>query len=397
MSSKAILPEGWTLRRFDQMAENINEHVLPADAEGLPYVGLEHLDSESLKIRRWGSPDEVEAQKLRFYTGDIVFGKRRYYQKKLAVADFDGICSAHAMVLRAKPDVIVPEFLPFFMQSEMFFERAMAISVGSLSPTINWTALARQEFLLPPRNEQHRIAEVLWAIENAIETWNVAFEATKRTLETFREEQLSATHFERQKLGNHLRSILAGKSVLGTNVPAEDNEYGVLKVSAVGASGFVPSENKRLIHDADFIQAYSVHRGDLLITRANTTELVGRVCIVPSDYNYLMLSDKTLRLDPQPTLLVDFLLEILRTKSARKQIETAATGTSGSMKNISQVDIKNLLVPIPDIAVQKQLIHEILSLHQSANMISEHIAKLTQMKTSIVENWLYPSEVAHVQ
>lgn len=163
-----ILPEGWKIYRFDQLAESINERVLPADADGLPYVGLEHLDSESLKIRRWGSPDEVEAQKLRFYTGDIIFGKRRYYQKKLAVADFDGICSAHAMVLRAKADIVLPEFLPFFMQSEMFFERAMSISVGSLSPTINWTALGRQEFPLPPLDEQHRIAEILWGVEESI-------------------------------------------------------------------------------------------------------------------------------------------------------------------------------------------------------------------------------------
>ncbi|MFZ4816560.1 MAG: restriction endonuclease subunit S, partial [Phototrophicaceae bacterium] len=132
------------------MVYNINERILPQDAEGLPYVGLEHLDPESLKLRRWGTPDEVEAQKLRFYTGDIIFGKRRAYQRKLAVAEFDGICSAHAMVLRAKPDVVLPEFLPFFMQSETFFERAISISVGSLSPTINWTTLAKQEFPLPP-------------------------------------------------------------------------------------------------------------------------------------------------------------------------------------------------------------------------------------------------------
>jgi type I restriction enzyme, S subunit len=158
----------WQTVRFGDMVQNINERILPEDVEGLPYVGLEHLDPESLKIRRWGTPDEVEAQKLRFYTGDIIFGKRRYYQKKLAVADFEGICSAHAMVLRAKPDVVLPDFLPFFMQSEMFFERAMSVSVGSLSPTINWSALARQEFAVPPLEEQHRIAEILWAVEDTI-------------------------------------------------------------------------------------------------------------------------------------------------------------------------------------------------------------------------------------
>jgi restriction endonuclease S subunit len=112
----------------------------------------------------------VIGQKLRFWKGDIIYGRRRAYQRKLAVADFEGICSAHAMVLRAKPDVCLPEFLPFFMQSEIFHQRALDISVGSLSPTINWTTLATQEFSLPPLAEQRRIAELLWAADNVVDT-----------------------------------------------------------------------------------------------------------------------------------------------------------------------------------------------------------------------------------
>ena len=94
---------------------------------------------------------------------DIIFGRRRVYQRKLAVAEFDGICSAHAMVLRAKPEIALPGFLPFFMQSDLFMERAKQISVGSLSPTINWKTLAQEEFALPPLEEQRRIAEVIRA------------------------------------------------------------------------------------------------------------------------------------------------------------------------------------------------------------------------------------------
>ena len=119
----------------------------------------------SLKIRRWGAPSDVEATKLLFKKGDIIFGRRQAYQRKLAVADFDGICSAHAMVLRAKPEVVLPEFLPFFMQSDLFMNRAVEISVGSLSPTINWKTLAAQEFALPPLEGQRRIAEMLAAQE----------------------------------------------------------------------------------------------------------------------------------------------------------------------------------------------------------------------------------------
>ena len=168
---KSASKNGWIKHRFDEMAVVVNDRIDdPAEADVEYYVGLEHLDSESLTIRRWGAPSDVDATKLRFRAGDIIFGRRRVYQRKLAVADFDGICSAHAMVLRAKPAVALPEFLPFFMQSDLFMERAKEISVGSLSPTINWKTLAKEEFALPPLDEQRRIATVLKAMEEAGET-----------------------------------------------------------------------------------------------------------------------------------------------------------------------------------------------------------------------------------
>jgi type I restriction enzyme, S subunit len=149
--------------RFDQMAVQVKDKVHPDDADVDRYVGLEHIDAESLKIRRWGQPSDVESTKILFRSGDIIFGKRRAYQRKLAVADFDGICSAHAMVLRPKTDVVLKEFLPFFMQTDTFMERAVKISVGGLSPTINWKDLAKEEFALPPIDEQRRMVEVLMA------------------------------------------------------------------------------------------------------------------------------------------------------------------------------------------------------------------------------------------
>lgn len=158
------LKSGWARVAFGDVAVCVNDRIdNPADADVQRYVGLEHLDSDSLAIRRWGSPDDVRATKLRFRKGDIIFGRRRVYQRKLAVADFDGICSAHAMVLRAKPGAVLSQFLPFFMQSDLFMERAKEISVGSLSPTINWRTLANEEFALPPLDEQSRLAIVLRA------------------------------------------------------------------------------------------------------------------------------------------------------------------------------------------------------------------------------------------
>jgi len=165
------LRSGWRTVRFGDIAENVAVRVEPAEAQTDVYVGLEHLNPETLHLRKWGHPSDVTGQKLAFKKGDVIFGRRRAYQRKLAVAEFDGICSAHAMVVRARPEMILPEFLPFFLQSDMFMERAIEISVGSLSPTINWKTLRVQEFLLPPIEEQKRIAEILWAADETAEKY----------------------------------------------------------------------------------------------------------------------------------------------------------------------------------------------------------------------------------
>ena len=95
--------------------------------------------------------------------GDILFGKRRAYQRKVAIAPCDGIFSAHGMVLRPQTGVIDSSYFPFFISSDTFMDTAIRISVGGLSPTINWKDLAKQEFELPSLEEQKNLADKLWA------------------------------------------------------------------------------------------------------------------------------------------------------------------------------------------------------------------------------------------
>ena len=120
-----------------------------------------------MHIKRFGTWDDVNGQKLRCYPGDVIFGRRRAYQRKAAITTVDGFCSAHSLVLRANPEVIEPKLFPFFLHSDLFMHRAVDISVGSLSPTINWGTLKHQEFLLPPKDQQAKLAELLWAMDTA--------------------------------------------------------------------------------------------------------------------------------------------------------------------------------------------------------------------------------------
>lgn len=157
----------WETFSFGDIAFNISERVNPGDVDSEIYVGLEHLDPDSIHIYRKGIASDVKGTKLRVYKGDVIFGKRRAYQRKAAVADFNGICSAHAMVIRANPKNVDPDFFPFFLHSDTFMNRAIEISEGSLSPTIKWKILKEQKFRLPPRAIQKKLYGLLLAADDA--------------------------------------------------------------------------------------------------------------------------------------------------------------------------------------------------------------------------------------
>lgn len=164
--------------RFDQIAINSTEKKKPVEEDRFTYLGLEHLDSGSLKVTRFGSEVAPIGEKLMMHKGDVLFGKRRAYQKKVAIAPFDGIFSAHGMVLRPKEDVIDKDFFPLFISSDYFLDAAIKISVGSLSPTINWRDLKELEFELPDMDTQRKLAEVLWSINDTMEAYKRLISAT---------------------------------------------------------------------------------------------------------------------------------------------------------------------------------------------------------------------------
>ena len=131
--------------KFKDIAFNSTEKKKPVESDKSHYIGLEHLDSQCLTVNRYGSDVAPIGEKLIMKKGDVLFGKRRAYQKKVAIAPFDGIFSAHGFVLRPKENVIDKNFFPFFISSDYFLDKAISISVGSLSPTINWSDLNNQD------------------------------------------------------------------------------------------------------------------------------------------------------------------------------------------------------------------------------------------------------------
>ena len=164
--------------RFDQIGINSTEKKKPEETDKYTYIGLEHLDSMDLEVHRWGSEVAPKGEKLIMKKGDVLFGKRRAYQKKVAIAPFDGIFSAHGMVLRPNEKVVDKEFFPLFISSDYFLDAAIKISVGSLSPTINWRDLRELKFSLPELETQRKLAKVLWSINATMQNYKVLLTKT---------------------------------------------------------------------------------------------------------------------------------------------------------------------------------------------------------------------------
>ncbi len=174
---------GWKLVKLGDVVCNANLVERDPVGNGIEQiVGLEHLDPENLHIRRWNSSEDATSFSRKFVPGQTLFGKRRAYQRKVAYAEFEGICSGDILTFETKDrNTLLPELLPFICQSEAFFDYALGTSAGSLSPRTSWTALSDFEFPLPPLEEQKRIAEILWAADNAFE-YNISLKQTAQKL-----------------------------------------------------------------------------------------------------------------------------------------------------------------------------------------------------------------------
>ena len=159
----------WKEVAFGEVVRLSTMSTKAPSADGLSrYIGLEHLAPGDLRIRRWGDISDGTSFTKIFRPGQVLFCKRRAYQRKVAIATFSGVCSGDIYVFEPKNARLLPEFLPFVCQTDRFFEHAVGTSAGSLSPRTKWEDLENYRFALPPVAEQKRLSLVLDASSGLI-------------------------------------------------------------------------------------------------------------------------------------------------------------------------------------------------------------------------------------
>nr|KAB0645449.1 restriction endonuclease subunit S [Aerococcus sanguinicola] len=337
--------------KFDEIAFNSTEKKKPVDEDKYTYLGLEHLDSDSIYVTRYGADVAPKGDKLIMKKGDVLFGKRRAYQKKVAIAPFDGIFSAHGMVLRPKEDVIDKEFFPMFIKSDYFLDAAIKISVGSLSPTINWRDLKELKFELPSLEKQRKLAEVLWAIYDMKDKYKKLILATDELVKSQFIEMFDRPEYERVQLKD-ISTLFADGDWIETKDQSDDG-IRLVQTGNVGNGYYIDKDaHSRYVSEETFLRlnCTEILPGDILISRL--PDPVGRGCILPDgigkaitavDCTIVRLKDMV-----EPEYLIGFTL----TGLYQSQIESVKTGTT--RKRISRKNLEKVLIPVPPI--EKQMV-----------------------------------------
>ena len=161
---------------FGQIAKEVRS-TYNGDKTDMPIVGLEHIVPKELTVTNYDINTNNTFTKS-FKKGQILFGRRRAYQHKAAIATFNGICSGDITVIEPIEGMVYPALLPFIVQNEAFFNHAVQGSAGSLSPRVKWEHLSSYEIELPSMEEQRVLAEKLWAAYRLKETYKRLFAAT---------------------------------------------------------------------------------------------------------------------------------------------------------------------------------------------------------------------------
>jgi type I restriction enzyme S subunit len=339
----------------DPIEDNI-EHV----------VGLEHITSDDIHLRNSNSIEESTTFTKKFDIDDVLFGRRRAYLKKAAQAKFGGICSGDITVFRAK-DNLLPELLPFIVHNDKFFDYAIKHSAGGLSPRVKFKDLANYEFLLPPKDQQAKLAELLWTMDAVIERENTTLNKNEELFLSFSKSIFFKGIGKQMKLKD-VGDLIMGQSPPGKTYNKEGNgmpflqgnaEFGKKRPTHVQYT----SAPNRTVQEKTILISVRAPVGDLNI--ADREYCIGR------GLAGLYIESENLR-----NYVHNFL------KYARFELEKNSTGST--FKAINKDTLSSLKLIIPEKKVLEDNSKKLSSIIEATELFSSKISSSKALQKSLI-------------
>ncbi len=330
------------------VAREIKQKV-PVDQE-LPTVGLEHLDPGEVELAHWDEGVETTFTKA-FSKGQVLFGRRRAYLRKAAVAPFDGICSGDITVIAPK-DNLSPRLLPFIIQNDALFEHAVTNSAGSLSPRVKWQSLSQFEFELPSIAKQEDLADILWTAQETRSHY--------RQLLTACDDVVKSQFVEMfDKPGIPIKHLEDIADIQGGITKNKKREAMKLQLPYLRVANILPNELdltevKTIGLTEQEYEAVRLISGDLLIVEGNGSDTqIGRSAIWNGQIDPCVHQNHLIRVRLRDEALPLYVQTFLSSSEGRRQIMAKAVNTSG-LHTLSTRIIRSIEIPVPPFSLQRE-------------------------------------------
>lgn len=384
-NAESLKPD-WCRVKFGDVVRQSKEKADPESSGLERYIAGDHMDTDDLRLRRWGEIGTGylgPAFHMHFRPGQVLYGSRRTYLRKVAVADFEGICANTTFVLEPKDrNVLLAEYLPFLMQTDAFNAFSVKNSKGSVNPYINFSDLARFEFMLPPIAEQYRLIELLRSLEDSLEALTEAYNATLLLEQSRIEEALDSVPTARLMTVEQIVSK-GPKNGVSPKANASSSGYPTLSISAVRDGRIVTEGNIKYAEiTSSEALAFALQPNDVLVVRGNgnkrLTGKCGLVDVVPRGCFY-----------PDLLICLKFDNEIIRPEfavlqwncqSTHNRLISRAKSTNGIWK-INGSDIRQHSLKIPTIEKQDALLLEMRSIRSARQEVGNRKAATLRIKT----------------
>ena len=335
------------------VAEEVRENYKEMDGNPA-VVGLEHLIPGEIRLKEWSEDTNTTFTKA-FHKGQVLFGRRRAYLKKAAVAPVDGICSGDITVISAKQDKILPELLPFVIQNDDFFDFAVGKSAGSLSPRVKWSRLKEYEFNLPSLSQQRKLAKLLWSFVDAKEAYEDLIRQTDELVKSqFIEMMNSSTaNAEKVDLGEISEMVTVGIANSATQAYAES---GVPMLRNLNIQENELDDKDLVFITKEFAERYkskALRANDILIAR---TGYPGRACLVPPKYEGCQtFTTLIVRLKKANEIKPEFICHYINSPYGKNFVDSMKAGSS--QQNFGATALAKMPVLLPPATLQERFIN----------------------------------------
>lgn len=366
--------------RFDEIAKE-SRGSFKGKLEGMPIVGLEHIEPYDMLLNKWDVDVETTFTKA-FHKGQIMFGRRRAYQHKACVATCDGICSGDITLIEPVEGKVYPDLLPFIVQNDDFFEHAIKGSNGALSPRVKWEHMASFEVNLPSLAEQKVLAEKLWAAYEVKQSYLKMIEATQEMvksqfIEMFGDISINSKAWPVEKLAN-VADIKIGP--FGSLIHQRDYQEGghcLINPSQIINNKIVP-DSKVAVTEYKYqeLLSYSVSIGDIILGRRGE---MGRAGIIEEEG--MLCGTGSMVIRPKDNGDSLFLHLFITSPHSKEWLENNSVGTT--MMNLNTQIVGNMEIPILPanlkqqfVAIANQADKSISELRKSVDAIDKVIKSL---------------------